>query len=606
MGMFSSPPASAASLWRLAFTHKPLILASCVFSVLGTAASFVPFLAVYGIIAEVLRGMADSISPDYTAIVSYGWYACFSAMGAIVLTSVALLFSHLAAFKTLYEVKLAFISHLAALPLGFHTDNPSGKLRKIVDEHIEKLEGFIAHQLPDIFGSFSAPLVILGLLLYFDWRLGVASFVPVVLAYYVMATGYQGKDAKKFIEAYNQKMAALSDASVEYVRGMTVIKAFNQTVFSFRKFHATIKEFTEYCLYYTKCFQTPMGLFLGLINNVYLFVVPVGIMLYSGDADYAAYVKAFLFYLIFSISLAGPFMKLLYVSHRLNQIQAGLRRVGEVFQAQPLPETENPQCPVANDIVFDAVSFQYPSHDDDEALCEASFIAGEGAITALVGASGSGKSTAAILVPRFYDVTGGAIRIGGVDVRNIATSELLSRVSFVFQDVFLFKQSVKENIRTGKPEATDAEIEMAARAAQCHEFIMALPQGYDTVIGKKGAHLSGGERQRLSIARAIIKNAPVLLLDEATAFADPDNEYQINKALRELVRDKTVIVIAHRLSTIRNADRIIVLDRGRVAEAGTHDELLQARGLYSGMWERYQRTLDWKLAGAAEEEAHAQ
>jgi ATP-binding cassette subfamily B protein len=256
--------------------------------------------------------------------------------------------------------------------------------------------------------------------------------------------------------------------------------------------------------------------------------------------------------------------------------------------------------------VFDTVSFRYPEQSDEDALREVSFTAAEGAVTALVGASGSGKSTAAILVPRFYDVSGGAIRIGEVDVRDMASPELLSRVSFVFQDVFLFRQSVKENIRIGWPEATDTEIEQAARAAQCHEFIMALPQGYDTVIGTKGAHLSGGERQRLSIARAIIKNAPVLLLDEATAFADPDNEYQINHALRKLIQGKTVIVIAHRLSTVRDADSIVVLDKGRVAETGIHDDLLKARGIYSDMWERYQRALNWKLARTIEEEAHGQ
>jgi ATP-binding cassette subfamily B protein len=409
---------------------------------------------------------------------------------------------------------------------------------------------------------------------------------------------------------YQDSLEDMNNAAVEYVRGIFVIKAFNQTVYGFRKFYQTIKAYGDYCLNYTKEFELFMELFLVIIHHVYLFLMPVIILLAGGTADYGtpdygAFALAAVFYLIFSVSLSTPFVKLMYVSQNGRMILGGIERMDAVLDAPPLPETASPKTVSEHSVAFEKVRFTYNKTDADDAATgvtaaieEVSFTAQQGEITALVGPSGGGKSTLAHLIPRFYEVADGAIKIGGVDVRDMAHDYLLSIVSFVFQDVFLFKQSVLDNIRIGNKNATREEAVAAAKAAQCHEFIEALPHGYDTVIGTKGIHLSGGERQRLVIARAILKNAPVIVLDEATAFADPENEREIQKALEHLMKDKTVIIIAHRLSTVRGADKIVVIDRGRVTEEGRHDTLASAGGRYSCMWEHYTGALDWTLESA--------
>ena len=517
-------------------------------------------------------------------------------MGAIVLNFIALMCSHIAAFTTLYKLKLDFTRHIAALPLGFHTANSTGKVRKIVDENIEKLESFIAHQLPDLAGSFAMPVITLVILFVFDWRLGLASLVPIGISYLIQMAAYSGGKAQRWMKNYQDSLEDMNNAAVEYVRGISVVKAFNQTVFSFRKLYEIIKHYGEFVLKYTLSFKLSYVMFMLVINHVYLFLIPVIILISGGVTNYAQFALASVFYLIFSVSLPTPFTKMMYVSQLGRQVADGIERMDKMLDVAPLPETSAPKTTSGYAVAFENVTFTYNGEGESVALSDVSFTAHQGEVTALAGPSGGGKSTIAHLIPRFYDAASGAVKIGGTDIRTMSTDYLMSIVSFVFQDVFLFKQSVLDNIKIGNPAASREEIIDAAKDAQCHEFIEKLPNGYDTVIGAKNIHLSGGERQRIVIARAILKDAPVIVLDEATAFADPENEQKIQAAFEKLMADKTVIIIAHRLSTVRGANKIVVIDGGRVVEEGTHEELQNAGGKYSRMWERYSGAMNWSLA----------
>ncbi len=587
-------------MWQLAFTKKGLALAACALSAISVAVSFAPFIAIYYIIRELVLHMGDLGGLDSGHMIRLGWLAGGTAIGAILLNFVALMCSHLAAFKTLYLLKLRFADHLASLSLGFHTENSTGKIRKVVDENIEKIEGFIAHQLPDIVGSFATPVVVLAILFVFDWRLGLATLVPIFLMYALQSV-YMGKNAAKFIKIYQDSLEDMNNASVEYVRGISVVKAFGQTIYSFRKFYDSIKTYGDFALAYTKAFKNGFVLFLVILYNIYLFLLPVIIWIAGGVEDYPRFAMSALFYLIFSVAVTSPFLKLMYVSQKGRQIADGIERMDRVLREKPLPEAANPRPAEGFDIRFEGVRFSYGV---SEALTDVSFTARQGQITALVGPSGSGKSTIAHLIPRFYDVNAGGIRIGGVDIREMSGEYLMSIVSFVFQDVFLFQQSILDNIRVGNKLADREAVIAAAKAAQCHEFIERLPNGYDTVIGTNNVHLSGGERQRIVIARAILKDAPIIVLDEATAFADPENEQKIQRAFEHLMKDKTVIIIAHRLSTVRGADKILVIDGGRLVEEGRHDDLVGAGGRYAHMWAQYTTAMRWTIT-EKEVKAHA-
>ena len=582
---------SMKRMWELALTKKALAITACVLSVISVFISFVPFIAIYYIIRELAVNMNSVAGIDTTYIINLGWLAGGSAIAAIALNFIALMCSHFAAFKTLYLLKIKFANHLAGLSMGFHTENSTGKVRKIVDDNIEKIEGFIAHQLPDITGSMAAPVAVLGILFFFDWRLGAATLVPIIILM-MLQSAYMGKKSAASIKKYQDSLEDMNNSSVEYVRGISVVKAFSQTIYSFRKFYDSIKAYGDFAIIYTKSFRTPFTMFLVILNNLYLFIMPVAIFIYGGVEDYPKFVMSVLFYLIFSVSLTAPFMKLMFVSQKGRQIAEGIERMDKMLAEEPLVETSNPQTTNSYDISFDQVSFSY---GEAEALHEVSFTAKQNEVTALVGPSGAGKSTIAHLIPRFYDVNLGSIKIGGVDIRDMKSDYLMDIVSFVFQDVFLFQQSILDNIKVGDRDADRDEVISAAKAAQCHEFIEKLPNGYDTVIGTNNIHLSGGEKQRLVIARAILKNAPIIVLDEATAFADPENEQKIQMAFEELMKGKTVIIIAHRLSTVRGASQIIVTDDGRVAECGTHDELVIAKGRYAHMWEQYTQSVSWAI-----------
>jgi len=596
-------------LWQLAFTKKALAVASAVFSMVSTVVSFVPFIAIYYVIEALIRYMAGSGALDGAHMIRLGWLAGGGAIAAVFLNFVALMCSHLAAFKTLYQLKLAFARHIASLPLGFHTANATGKLRKIVDENIEKIEGFIAHQFPDMIGTFTTPVVALVLLFVFDWRMGLGCLVPLIALFAIQGVAMGGTKSQMHIKQYQDALESMNNAAVEYVRGVSVVKAFNQTIFSFRKFYETIKAYGDWALAYTKSFKAPYVLFMVILHNIYVFLIPLIIWLSGGAADYTRFALSAIFYLIFSMALPGSFLKILYVSQMGKQIADGVDRMDRVLYEPPLAETASPRETGSYSITFEHVSFAYQGlsleeePQSSEALSNVTFEARQGEITALVGPSGSGKSTIAHLIPRFYDVAAGAIKIGGVDIRDMSSDYLMSIVSFVFQDVFLFKQSVLDNIRIGNKHASREQIIAAAKAAQCHGFIERLPQGYDTVIGTQNVHLSGGERQRLVIARAILRDAPIIVLDEATAFADPENEQKIQLAFEELMKNKTVIIIAHRLSTVRGASKIVVIDEGRVAEEGRHDGLVAASGRYSRMWEQYTSAANWAIKKEVENHA---
>lgn len=596
----SIPKSGVARLLGLAATKKMLVISSVILSAVAAVVSFLPYIAIYYIVREVVVVYPYFNNLDITKTIGYGWLALAGVIGNIVLYFAALMCSHLAAFGTLYELKLNFASHIARLPLGFHLNYGSGKLRKVMDENIEKIEGFIAHQLPDLVASLVAPLVMIVILLAVDWRFGLAAMLGIVIAFIVELKGYGNEGAKKMMDKYQSTLEEMNNASVEYIRGISVVKAFKQTVYSFRRLHQTIKEYTGFVIDYTLSFENYMSLFSTIVNNIYLFIIPVGIYIGLNTKDYTNYAMTFIFYLIFVPSISSVMMKIMYVASKGMQISGGIERMDNVLNTEILPEVNNSMNCQGSDIEFEDVSFSYAGDEETIALSGVSFQARAGEVTAIVGPSGSGKSTIAHLIPRFYDVTEGSIQIGNVDIRDLKMDHLMEKVSFVFQDVFLFKQSIMENLRIANPEIADEQVIAAARAAQCHEFVEKLPQGYQTVIGTRGVHLSGGEKQRIAIARAIVKDAPIIVLDEATAFADPENEYLIQQAFEKLMQNRTVIIIAHRLSTIRSADKIIVMDRGKLVEEGTHEQLLTSNGKYKIMWDMYTRSLDWKINAGKE------
>lgn len=591
-----------ARCMELASDRKGLIFLSALLSSLAAIASFIPYIAVYFMIREILNVFPDLVQLDMGRIMNYGWLALAGIVANILLYFLAIFSSHIAAFGTLYDLKVLFADHITKIPLGYHLTIGSGRLRKIMDENIESVEGFIAHQFPDFVASITAPIVMVIILFVVDWRFGLASLAGIILAFIAEFIGFGSGAMKENMGKYQKASEEMNNASVEYVRGMSVVKAFNQTASSFKKLQEAISGYTEWVLKFSLGWQNCMPAFTTIINNIYLILVPVGILIGSNTSNFKEFSMKFIFYLLFVPAIAGVLNKIMYISESFMQIDGNVARMDEILNIPEMPETANPQKPQGEDVVFDHVSFTYTGNNEEKALESVSFAAKQGQITAIVGPSGGGKSTIANLISRFWDVTDGKITIGGVDLRDMAQNDLMRQVSFVFQDIFLFKQSILDNIRMGNRNATEEQVIAAAKAAQCHEFISKLPEGYHTVVGTKGVHLSGGERQRIAIARAIIKDSPIIVLDEATAFSDPENEYLIQKAFEKLMQNKTVIIIAHRLSTIRNADKIIVMEKGQIVESGKHDDLVAAGGRYFQMWNHYTEAINWKLNGKAVEQ----
>lgn len=589
------PKTGLARCMELASNKKGLIFISAILSSLASIASFIPYIAVYFIIRSILQVYPNLNSLDVNEVIGYGWLALGGIIANILLYFLAIFCSHLAAFGTLYELKVKFAEHITKIPLGYHLTIGSGRLRKIMDENIESVEGFIAHQFPDFVASVTAPIVMVILLFAIDWRFGIASLVGIILAFIVQFMGYGSGAMKENMGKYQIALEDMNNASVEYVRGMPVVKAFNQTANSFEQLKRAISQYTEWVLKFSLGWQNCMPAFTTIINNIYLVLIPVGILIGTNAVNQKEFLMTFIFYLLFVPAVAGILNKIMYVSESFMQINGNVARMDEIFNIPVLKDTQISKTFDNDNVTFDNVSFSYTGKENELAIKNVSFEAKQGEITAIVGLSGGGKSTIANLISRFWDVTSGSIKIGNVDVREVGTNDLMKHISFVFQDIFLFKQSIFDNIRMGNPNATKEQVISASKAAQCHDFISKLPNGYDTVVGTQGIHLSGGERQRIAIARAIIKDAPIIVLDEATAFSDPENEYLIQKAFEKLMQDKTVIMIAHRLSTIRNANKIIVMENGRLIESGKHNDLIQKNGRYAEMWKHYTEAIDWKV-----------
>lgn len=585
-------------LMELAMTKKAPMVSAIILSALATAASFIPYLAIYFVIREVVSVYPDFADMDVTKVLGYGGMALAGVLANVLLYTVSVALSHIAAYGTLYDLKISFVSHITKLPLGYHLNMGSGKLRKIMDDNIESLEGFIAHDLTNMVSAFVSPVVMLVLVFAVDWRFGLATFAGILGAFVVYGATSGGNKTKKLMEDYQASLEDMSNASVEYIRGISVVKAFRQTAFSFRRLHDSITNYTKTVIPYSLSQELMTASFTAALNAMYLFLIPVGILAGSRTEDYQTFASTFIFYLIFVPAAAAILMKVLYAMVNAMQVGGSVARFDEIMSEPEMQEAGQGKKPLSYEIAFENVSFSY-NEDGAAALKNVSFTAGQGEITAIAGASGGGKSTIASLIPRFYDVAEGAIKIGGVDIREMETSVLMDTVSFVFQDNFLFKQSIMDNIRMGRPEATEEEVIAAAKAAQCHGFISELPQGYQTIFGKGGVKLSGGQIQRIAIACAIVKNAPILVLDEATSFSDPENEHLIQQALMELMKDRTVIMIAHRLSTIQNAQKILVMDNGALIQSGRHEELLQQEGKYKTLWDNYTQALEWKIAREA-------
>lgn len=595
----AKPKTGLARCMELASNKKGLVFLAAALSSLAAIASFIPYIAVYFIIRSIIQVYPELGLLEIGTVTKYAWMALGGIIANILLYFLAIFSSHMAAFGTLYELKVHFADHITKIPLGYHLTIGSGRLRKIMDENIESVEGFIAHQFPDFVASITAPIVMVILLFAIDWRFGLASVVGIVLAFAAEFMGFGSSAMKENMGKYQTALEEMNNASVEYVRGMSVVKAFNQTASSFKRLKDAIGQYTEWVLKFSLGWQNFMPAFTTIINNIYLILIPVGIFLGSRTTDYKSFAMTFIFYLLFVPAISGVLNKIMYISESFMQIDGNVARMDEILNISEMPETAYPKKPHNDDVVFENVAFSYTGKEGELALEQVSFSAKQGQITAIVGPSGGGKSTIANLISRFWDVTEGSVKIGGVDIRDMAQDDLMRHVSFVFQDIFLFKQSILDNIRMGNPAATEDQVIEAAKAAQCHEFISKLPDGYHTVVGTKGIHLSGGERQRIAIARAIIKDSPIIVLDEATAFSDPENEYLIQKAFEKLMQGKTVIIIAHRLSTIRNADKILVMEKGHLVEEGKHDQLVAAGGRYAQMWNHYTEAVDWKISGKA-------
>lgn len=580
-------------LFEIAMRKKGLMFGAIILAIISALASFVPYLSIYNVIREIVNVYPDMNQLNTSAVLNQGVYALLGVLANVGLYFLSLVLSHLAAYGTICDLKKDFMSHLAMVPLGFHIMTGSGRLRKIIDTNINGLEGFIAHDLPNTISAMVAPIVMLVMVFAIDWRLGLMTLIGIIVAFTLQGVFSGGDKTKKLIDDYQNALEDMSGASVEYVRGISVVKAFGQTSNSFKSLSDSIDRYMNAVIPYSLSQENMSASLQTALNSIYLFILPMGIYIGSHTNDYKLFVSKLIFFLIFVPAVSMILMKMLYVLVNAQQSALLIGRMDEVLGEKTLVEADSDRKPNSYDVAFSNVSFSYEENQD--ALDNVSFTANAGEVTAIVGPSGGGKSTIANLIPRFYDVKDGSIKIGGVDIRDISTKNLLDTVAFVFQDNFLFKMSILDNIRLGRPDASREEVIEAAKAAQCDEFVQKLPKGYDTVFGKDGAHFSGGEIQRVAIARAILQNAPILVLDEATAFADPENEYLIQTALQSLMKDKTVIMIAHRLSTVVNASQIIVVKDGRIVERGNHMEMVNKNGEYKKLWDYYTQSLEWKL-----------
>lgn len=570
--------------------RKVLLPAAMLLSALSALAGMLPYILIWLIVRELLEHGEITSSGN---VVTYAWWAAGMAVASIVLYFAALMSSHLAAFRVESNLRKEAMRQIVRMPLGFFDINTSGRIRKIIDDNAGVTHSFLAHQLPDLAATFLVPLVAAILIFVFDWILGLACIVPVIIAMLVMGF-MMNAEGRQFMKSYMTSLEEMNTEAVEYVRGIPVVKVFQQTIYSFKNFHRCIMNYNKMVFGYTRMWEKPMSLYTVIINGFVFFLAPLAILLIGYSGNYASVLLNFFLFVLITPIFSQSIMKSMYLNQALGQASEAIGRLENLVAYEHLTVVEHPQPVKEFSIQFEKVSFSYPGANQ-KAVDDVSFTIPQGNTVALVGASGGGKTTIARLVPRFWEATEGKVLIGGINVREIAPEELMKYISFVFQNTKLFKTSLLENIKYGNPDATMEEVERAVDMAQCREIINKLPLGLNTKIGTEGTYLSGGEQQRIVLARAILKNAPIIVLDEATAFADPENEHLIQQALKELTKGKTVLMIAHRLSSITDADNILVIDKGKIAEQGTHANLLGKQGIYYHMWNEYQQSVRWTI-----------
>lgn len=585
---------SLSVLMEYAGDNKYFTYASLVLAAISAWIALIPFYDIWRIIKEVL-----DVRPNFSEAVnisSYGWQAVGFALLAMVFYIAALMCSHKAAFRVQSNMRMSMMKHIMKLPIGYVEAEGTGKIRKIVADSSSATETFLAHNLPDKAVSYATPIGLLVMMMAFDWRLGLISLIPAVIAFVLMGTLMMGPKMAEDMKQYQNALESMSAEAVEYVRGVPVVKTFGQTVFSFKRFKLAIDEYEKWTIGYTKNMMLPMIGFTTASNGIFAALIIAAFKLTSHGVTNEFVLNLF-FYIIITSVLTVTLMKVAYAGESQMIVEDALNRMYEILKTEPLAETKKGAAPKDASIELDGVTFAY-ANADSNAIDGINLSVKAGEHIALVGPSGGGKTTLASLVARFWDVKSGSVKIGGVDVRDIPSDKLMEYVSYVFQDSKLLKMSILDNVRMGRPDAADEEVMQALKDAQCMDIIEKFPEGVNTMIGSKGIYVSGGESQRLSIARAFLKNAPILILDEATAFADPDNERLVQQAFEKLSKDKTVIMIAHRLSTITNTDCIYVLSEGKIAESGKHGELIEKGGIYSRMWNEYNRSVNWQVGKA--------
>lgn len=572
-------------LMEYAGNHKYLTYTSWILSALSAAVALIPFIYIWEIINNVIKN-------DTSKLIHYGWMAVIFAVVSLLLYIGGLMCSHLSAFRVATNIRIKAIHHITTLPLGFMDKFGSGKMRKIINESSGATETYLAHQLPDKAGAIVTPIGLLLLLFFFDWKLGLLSLIPVVIAFAIMTT-MSGKNMQVKMKEYQNALDDMSNEAVEYIRGIPVVKTFGQTVFSFKKFKATIDRYSEWAISYTKDLRLPMTFYTTAINAVFAFLI-AGIIIFCRNNITNTLLLNLMFYIIITPIITVTLNKLMFMNENEMIVNDAMERIDSVLNLQPMSEPNQSDVPKDYSIAINNLTYSYDGQKN--AINNVSLTIPSKQTVAFVGPSGSGKSTLANLISRFFDCNNGSISIGGVDIKSIKKNDLMNYISFVFQNSRLIKASIYDNVRLSKPNASREEVIDALNKAQCGDIIEKLPNGIDTIIGSKGIYLSGGEQQRIAIARVILKNSPIIILDEATAFTDPDNENKVQKAFSQMADGKTVIMIAHRLTTVTNADTIYVFDNSEIVESGTHSELLSQNGMYNKMWNEYQKSIDWKVS----------